>query len=140
MSTSDNRPKHKINGESRRDGAPLISVVWGSGSSTLFCRPPPAPLPDDSFDAVGAMVRAVVLLLPTLLVGGATTLDVLLEGDVVPADRLEYAQAPVFLDSADLAADEKDEDVPAVVVPEQAGNVPRPDPEPQPRRHAGVNG
>ncbi len=86
------------------------------------------------------MVRAVVLLLPTLLVGGATTLDVLLEGEVVPADRLEYAQAPVFLDSADLAADEKDEDVPAVVVPEQAGNVPRPDPEPQPRRHAGVNG
>ena len=65
---------------------------------------------------------------------------VLLEGEAEPRYSLEYAHAALFVASFDLAAAEKVEDVPAVVLPEQAVIPLKPDAEPQPRRQAGVKG
>ena len=88
-------------------------------------------------DAVGFLVGDVELVPPPPLLDEVADL---LEGDAVPKDSFEYKHAAVLVGSAVLAEAEKDEDVPAVVVPEQAVRVPRPDPDPQPRRHAGVKG
>ena len=64
----------------------------------------------------------------------------LLEGEAEPRYSLEYAHAALFVASLDLAAAEKVEDVPAVVLPEQAVIPFEPNADPQPRRQAGVNG
>ena len=65
---------------------------------------------------------------------------VLLEGEAEPRVSLEYAHPALFVASFDLAVAEKVEDVPAVVLPEQAVIPLKPDADPQPRRQAGVNG
>ena len=65
---------------------------------------------------------------------------VLLEGEAEPRWSFGYEHAALFLASFDLAAAEKDKDVPAVVFPEQAVIPLKPIALPQPRRQAGVNG